>query len=1194
MENNRLRFRHCDKIFDTRAEAIHYIEEEIKVNPVSGSTAKYDTSLKYSLYAEPTVLRYKNVTPQDETGEKNPHLIFVIGSKTNDEGVDGKNRFCIIDIDKTEDEIANINEALNSAIRSLTLVTVDSDSLHFTANETESGTTLSGEVKVPSQHDFVMSDESVLRWKNNLMVGEGEGLFIHVDLKYDAEHESFTFRVNNASGGVETTTVQLPNNYVVSGEYSVQNKCIYLTLKNGQTVTIDCSNFINACAVDAGTNTPIILSGNPWNDVLYADVRLKDEGDSSSTNLLKRTVDGRALFVDSADVAKQFKVRGDEKNMVVKMQDGIFASAEIVYTTSADTQSGKKQYIGLKLSKTNPNTGALEYETKYVEIPIAQFINGIRYDAATECLIISYTDGAGEVKQVSIPVESIIVEWNVANDGHNVHLVKTPHSISGTDMLSADVKISNGSNNILQNVDNHLYVNGVASNIKYETTGDTTVKNAIDVLTSSSMTLNTKIENEISRSTNAEETLSAQVDAVSAETLNRVKQIYSNGNTLLIGGTKETPDLAINFSTQFSGDTSNIITMAGDGVYATVNLDYFFNEQTGHNELVFTNTNQTKRFDLKTTSSINRIYYDSSKEAIIIVYTVNGQEREVVVPVGDLIDEWRVEDGHPHAIQLEKVRAASGSTAQDVLKASVVITSGHSDNILVMDDGALYVSNSGITANATAIANEQNRATNAEQSLSTTITNETSRATTAEQGLTTAIANETARAISAETALGDRITDNILEFGDTNSIEFTKSVGTTSSTITASAKLESNGGNNIIKIGNGLYANVNLTYDSGRNELTFEKTCPSGTTTSIIPLNAGSIIDSMYYDDATQELVIVYEDSQGVQHTVRVDVSDLFNEWVCDSNHIGGILLNKSIGTGVGGADVLSASVVVSSSSNNILVNDNGVLIVDGSQISANTTAIANETARATAKETVLEAAISANTQGINTLNNSISGIANSELVLNTSDGTTTTLVGRYSPTYGNTQTFTINIPKSVTKLDEWNGTTRILTIPGGLDVTNNVTVSGTITSQGAIYSSDINLKENIETANFSKKVAANKVDVKEFNFKDDVNKAKVYGIIAQELEEKGLGDIVYTKEDGYKAVDYTSLMMLKISYLENENRVLSNALIELRERIKTLEDKETQNDEEVLVNEETQENTNEPIVNEENETVTNEEENPS
>ena len=152
--------------------------------------------------------------------------------------------------------------------------------------------------------------------------------------------------------------------------------------------------------------------------------------------------------------------------------------------------------------------------------------------------------------------------------------------------------------------------------------------------------------------------------------------------------------------------------------------------------------------------------------------------------------------------------------------------------------------------------------------------------------------------------------------------------------------------------------------------------------------------------------------------------------------------------------------------------------------------------------------------------------------------------------TYDGTSARTITFPSQVNELNDWDAANEQLNIQGQLYV------SGPLTCQTAIYSSDIALKENIEDADIFKKIAANKVNVKSFNFKNDETKAKVYGILAQEVEAQGLGEIVFTKDDGYKAVDYTSLMMLKISFLENENRLMRYELSKLNEKIEKLENK--------------------------------------
>jgi len=118
------------------------------------------------------------------------------------------------------------------------------------------------------------------------------------------------------------------------------------------------------------------------------------------------------------------------------------------------------------------------------------------------------------------------------------------------------------------------------------------------------------------------------------------------------------------------------------------------------------------------------------------------------------------------------------------------------------------------------------------------------------------------------------------------------------------------------------------------------------------------------------------------------------------------------------------------------------------------------------------------------------------------------------------------------------------------------VEVDGTITANRAIYSSDMALKDNIKTVSMNDFDKVKRVNTKSFVFKDDPNRTKTYGVIAQEVEAAGLGELVYTKEDGFKAVDYTAFMMLKLSYLEDFCNNLSIQNEELKKRINDLENK--------------------------------------
>lgn len=93
-----------------------------------------------------------------------------------------------------------------------------------------------------------------------------------------------------------------------------------------------------------------------------------------------------------------------------------------------------------------------------------------------------------------------------------------------------------------------------------------------------------------------------------------------------------------------------------------------------------------------------------------------------------------------------------------------------------------------------------------------------------------------------------------------------------------------------------------------------------------------------------------------------------------------------------------------------------------------------------------------------------------------------------------------------------------------------------TIKTSKSIYASsfyensDIRLKENIRRIDQSD--LTKQVDLVQFNFKD--SDTKKYGVIAQQLEQVGLQNLVY-ENDGKKAVDYISLLVLEIQRLRNE-----------------------------------------------------------
>ena len=154
---------------------------------------------------------------------------------------------------------------------------------------------------------------------------------------------------------------------------------------------------------------------------------------------------------------------------------------------------------------------------------------------------------------------------------------------------------------------------------------------------------------------------------------------------------------------------------------------------------------------------------------------------------------------------------------------------------------------------------------------------------------------------------------------------------------------------------------------------------------------------------------------------------------------------------------------------------------------------------------------------------------------------------------YNGSETMNIVIPSSITNLSEYESSTSNLDLSDKNIKASGGTFSSTVSSTGFYQTSDIRFKKNIENADLTKCINAHKVPIKQFNYIDNESNRLVYGIIAQDAELSGIEEIVYTDVNGKKSVDYTSLTMLKMAYLEIENKLLKNKVDEISDKLDEL-----------------------------------------
>lgn len=671
---DRLQFKHHSQIFDTREQAIEYIYRDVRY-ATEGLTTK-DKSFGYSLFAEPCVVRYKN-----EEDESNPHVIVAIGADTNDGSIGyGDNRFCIIDIDNTEKEIADIKAEIAAAI---VIKAIETNTVKLTNELTETESRLSADVKLS---DGEIYDDYRRR---NSIIATDKGLFLHVSMAYDEETDTIKFIVNG-----DVLNVKLSNSKLASGVYDKKDESIHLFNNDGSEIVVNCEELIAEWGIEGeNSKTPVVLTRDeigyssddghyhvePWQDVLRADVRLKDEQkvlqddgtyryekDPDSTNILSRTTDGRYLYVDgrasniiyydngvksnvrdALDKVTKNKPSSDERNIIQSKVDGLFASSTLEYVSSENTLVFK--------ASGQPDTR--------IKLNSVKLFQEIYYDPSTEEVVIIYVDANEEVKSARVPVSGLIREWEPQNDGHNVFL-HLEEKTMGKDKLSADARIYEADDNILVDKAHQLYVKGTADNIRYGEGSN--VKEALDSIIASGAStdkvaeIEGKLDAEIERSTEKDAEHDSAIAEIKAKADAAINDIINEDHSIKVDKTDPLkPVVGVNLSSEIEDGKKNIIKLNNDGLYANVDLSYV----QGENKLIF---------------------HTSGEET----------DKEIKLDGG-----WRPSENTDGAIILTK--GLNPGDPQEVLSAEVIINTTHDDNALVNDHGSLYVGANSIVEKST-------------------------------------------------------------------------------------------------------------------------------------------------------------------------------------------------------------------------------------------------------------------------------------------------------------------------------------------------------------------------------------------------------------------------------------------------------------------------------------------------------------
>lgn len=1000
---NRLQFVHHgdgnNGIFSTREEAIAYVTGNTIVNTsfkITGDTEDNNIIDWLPLYGEPMVLEY---------GDKsNPNVILAIGSKGDGKTPSTDNKVFFIDIEGVNERVDEAYKEIADAVKKFAYVTKNSNTIELTKTIGNNGgdNILSGDVKIADS--VIINHKEV----GNIIKENKDGLYSYVDMTYDNVSKSLKFQVNDKETDitlpiVENAYYDLTKEAIIFNYSDGRELKIDMDdLIDEWTTEGEASNSPIVLTRERHSDTGVVDNdrrSGKWKDVLKADVRIAPK-EMGSDNLLKTIGDGKYLYVsgqaknisyydkngkktnvqDALDSIKT-PISNDPTNLLQwkygadNIIDGLYAGLDVEYDDKTNTIT----FINTATDNNN--------KKKSFKLNSASFINRIYTDTVNEKVILEYYNQKGELQTAEINLSHLVDEWVINNEAHSVELKKQT-KYPGADILTADVKIYDdvNDNNAIKEVgaEHGLFVDRRASNIKYLKDGITTdAQKEFDEINKKLNGLNKNSNVKVGETNSVKLTKTEITDGFNITgdvKLNRDNNLVIETNTGLLATIDydaSKNELIVSDSTNASRvrriplATSKIVKKAEYKPETEELILVFDDIESKNGETVsipmsglITEWETSQTENQNHTVELNRTRVINGKDVLTAdVHIVRHKDDNILTQVD--------EDG-VQKLYVSGQKIKDNKDAIDALKNEVEVVKAKSETC---SNGFETLKNkvdtntneiSTIKNTLSTVKNTSDANTNALSELKTRVDNNTNNLTVMERGniaYQTDFSEKVDRLKANDEKLDtkiNKVSDDLKDaikngkytFKSENStIKFNinkDNIDTTTNVVNAQV-LPSTASDNIIKISNnadgaGVYASVNLRYDSGTNSLKWKTSAMNEEQT--ITLNAGSVIKGMVYDKDNKSLVITYEvDVEGHKTTnnITVPVMDLFNEWDVknyETNSAIKLVRNdRDMVSADNHTDILSARVILAGEGNdvdhadNLLTISNNGLYVGGDKV---------------------------------------------------------------------------------------------------------------------------------------------------------------------------------------------------------------------------------------------------------------------
>ena len=167
----------------------------------------------------------------------------------------------------------------------------------------------------------------------------------------------------------------------------------------------------------------------------------------------------------------------------------------------------------------------------------------------------------------------------------------------------------------------------------------------------------------------------------------RLNIITSETNSIALTASKADGGTTLKADLKLNTTEDNIIKLDGNGVYSSVALNY---NKAENSIALIVNGNEKSKFTLSEHSLVQEGHYDSVTQSIVLTIIKDGGEtQQISIPVGDIVNEWTIDNGTDNPITLTKT---AGADNVDVLRARLTIST-EAHNGILNNNGTLYMSN---------------------------------------------------------------------------------------------------------------------------------------------------------------------------------------------------------------------------------------------------------------------------------------------------------------------------------------------------------------------------------------------------------------------------------------------------------------------------------------------------------------------